>query len=336
LRRNVCERSRAENLGSHNISVIIQEWTRWTRCFDHAFISIFGHGRRTLFSNPWTRWTVLNMITHCHRLLEPPPFRTRFYICLITEESDIWANQKRYFYCSGRIHMKSPFSFYFTRNTPVELQGWSIRVRSTMPNNAKGEECLRELFVIDRGNYFFSSAISFLPVNLLLLNLFHARTAIQYEMEAPESRLSTSSAASEAIHSKDEADQTTYERAESNDRAQNADIGSNKEEKKSFRFKLTVFMLCFISVVVAMASPLFLRTQSPASYYLPYPLLCLGRGWFIVSTPVSTLFDDSNSIFAILGLSDSSLDLTGNYSRPQRVKLRSILGWNILSFGADC
>jgi hypothetical protein len=154
-------------------------------------------------------------------------------------------------------------------------------------------------------------------------------------MEVPKSRLSTSSAASEAIHSKDEADQTTDGRAESNDRAQNADAESNKEEKKSFRFKLTVFMLCFISVVVAMASPLFLGTQSPTSCYLPRPLLCLGRGWFMVSTPVSTLLDDSNPISAYLGLSDRSLDLTGNYSRPQRVKLRSILGWNFLSFGAD-
>jgi hypothetical protein len=146
-----------------------------------------------------------------------------------------------------------------------------------MPNNVEGEECLRELFVIDRRSCFFSSAVSFLPVNLLLpLNLFRARTAIQYEMEAPESRLSTSSAASEAIHSKDEADQTTDERAESNDRAQNPDVESNKEEKKSFRFKLTVFMLCFISVVVAMASPLFLGTQSLTSCHLPRPLLCLG------------------------------------------------------------
>jgi hypothetical protein len=75
-------------------------------------------------------------------------------------------------------------------------------------------------------------------------------------MEMPESGLSTSSIASEMMPSKGEADREANKEADGNLGAHNTDAEPGKEEKKSFKFKLTVFMLCFVSVVVAMASSL--------------------------------------------------------------------------------
>lgn len=77
-------------------------------------------------------------------------------------------------------------------------------------------------------------------------------------MGVPESGLSTSSAASEVTSSKDEGNRVAGG-LESNASAQNLDVEPVIEQKKPFRFKLTIFMLCFISVVVAMASLLSLQ-----------------------------------------------------------------------------
>lgn len=80
-------------------------------------------------------------------------------------------------------------------------------------------------------------------------------------MEALESGHSTSSAASEVMQSKDEIDNIAKGGGESNVGPENHDVEADKQEKKSFRFKLTVFNLCFISVVVAMVSLLVLASQ---------------------------------------------------------------------------
>jgi hypothetical protein len=77
-------------------------------------------------------------------------------------------------------------------------------------------------------------------------------------MEVPKSDLSTSSAASEVMNPKDEGRHVAGG-LESNAGAQNLDVEPDIEQKKSFKFKLTIFMLCFISVVVTMASPLSLQ-----------------------------------------------------------------------------
>jgi hypothetical protein len=79
-------------------------------------------------------------------------------------------------------------------------------------------------------------------------------------MDVPESNISTSSAASEMMNSKDDSDKIAGD-LESNTGVQSPDIEPEKEEKKSSKFKLTVFMLCLISVVVAMASRLFPRVH---------------------------------------------------------------------------
>ena len=129
-----------------------------------------------------------------------------------------------------------------------------------MPNNLEARNLSENYFVIDRRNCLFASAISFLPVNPFL-SLKPFTNYNQHEMEVPESGLSTSSAASEVIDSKNEADQIAEEGAGSNGEAQSPDVEQNKVEKKSFRFKLTVFMLCFISVVVAMVSPISLGAK---------------------------------------------------------------------------
>ena len=74
-------------------------------------------------------------------------------------------------------------------------------------------------------------------------------------MEILGSDLSTSSAASERMHSKEEADRIADGNADDHAAAQNIDVELGIEEKKSFKFKFTVFMLCFVSVVVAMVGP---------------------------------------------------------------------------------
>ena len=79
-------------------------------------------------------------------------------------------------------------------------------------------------------------------------------------MEAPESGLSTSSAASEAMHSKQELDQDDEGKAEKKAGSQKLDNAPIKTEKKSFKFKLAVFMICLISVVVAMDSVIVAST----------------------------------------------------------------------------
>jgi hypothetical protein len=76
-------------------------------------------------------------------------------------------------------------------------------------------------------------------------------------MEVPESGLSTSSAASEVMNPDEEGSRVAGG-LESNAGAQNLDVEPEIEQKKSFKFKLTIFMLCFISVVVSMASLLAL------------------------------------------------------------------------------
>ena len=74
-------------------------------------------------------------------------------------------------------------------------------------------------------------------------------------MNVLESDLSTSGAASEMIDSKAEVDRITNGSTDDHAAAPNAGVEPIKEEKKSFKFKLTVFMLCFVSVVVAMVGP---------------------------------------------------------------------------------
>jgi predicted tellurium resistance membrane protein TerC len=79
-------------------------------------------------------------------------------------------------------------------------------------------------------------------------------------MEAPESGLSSSSIGSETMHSKQETTQHPEGKVESNDDALKLDKNPNNVEKKSFKFKLTVFMICLISVVVAMDSVIVAST----------------------------------------------------------------------------
>jgi predicted tellurium resistance membrane protein TerC len=79
-------------------------------------------------------------------------------------------------------------------------------------------------------------------------------------MEAPESGLSTSSVASDAMHSKREINQGAEGKARGNRDASKLDKDPNNMEKKSFKFKLTVFMICLISVVVAMDSVIVAST----------------------------------------------------------------------------
>lgn len=93
-------------------------------------------------------------------------------------------------------------------------------------------------------------------------------------MGVPESGLSTSSAASEVMSSKDEGNHIAGG-LESNAGAQNLDVEPVIEQKKpfKFKFKLTIFMLCFISVVVAMASLLSLQFIGHCLKSNPTPLV---------------------------------------------------------------
>lgn len=75
---------------------------------------------------------------------------------------------------------------------------------------------------------------------------------IYSKMESPASGVSTSSA-SETKRCHHEADDAVVEKAAENEAIQ-ASSDNPTVEKKSFKFKLTVFMICFISVVVSMDS----------------------------------------------------------------------------------
>jgi MFS family permease len=55
-------------------------------------------------------------------------------------------------------------------------------------------------------------------------------------------------------------EQTAEENVEGSGGPQPTDVDSNEEEKKSFKFKLTVFMVCLVSVVVAMDSVIVAST----------------------------------------------------------------------------